>query len=199
MILTRGILRKAGFINRPVIIFINDNFLMGNCKMITQKELKELLHYNPESGIFTRKISTSSKAMKGYSAGTLNKVSGYIQISINYKIYKAHRLVWLYVYGVWPKDEMDHINHIRDDNRIVNLREVNNQENHKNMSVNVSNTSGITGVVWNKKREMWQSQIKINYKCIFLGCHLDKFEAICARKSADNKHGFHENHGVNLK
>ena len=92
--------------------------------MITQEELKELLDYNPETGLFTWNVYNNIKNKT--TAGTFN--DGYIQIKIKQKIYQAHRLAWLYVYGEWPKGQIDHINGIRDDNRIENLRDVTNRE-----------------------------------------------------------------------
>jgi len=105
----------------------------------------------------------------------------------------AHRLAWFYMEGEWPTG---HINHIRDDNRWVNLREVSNQENHKNQSISINNKSGVIGVCWNKKARKWHAQIKVNYKAISLGCFSDIHNAIKARKDAEIKYGFHKNHGI---
>ena len=118
--------------------------------MITQKELKDLLHYDPETGVFTWLKSGKGRKANGETRGLTN---GYFTIRINWRQYKAHRLAWLYVYGVWPKGQIDHINHNTTDNRIANLREVTNQENHRNMSLSKNNTSGVTGVYWGKQLE----------------------------------------------
>lgn len=159
---------------------------------ITQEELKKQLHYNPDTGIFTRLIAKQG-ARIGDIAGWYDSY-GYIRISINCKTYKAHRLAWFYVHGEWP-DEVDHIKHIRDDNRISELRAASPAINRKNQSLNIKNTSGVTGVYWDKVRKKWKSQIKVNKKVIALYSLGGKFEAVCARKSAENKYGFHENHG----
>jgi len=163
-------------------------------RIITQKRLKEILHYNPETGIFTWKIRQArSKVSVGDAAGC--KTKGYTRIKINGKLYSSHRLAWLYVYGVFPVNQLDHINHARSDNRIENLREVTNQENHKNVSKHKRNRSGVNGIHWNSRDSNWKSGIMSNGKAIFLGNFTDKFEAICARKSAEVKYGFHSNHG----
>jgi len=160
---------------------------------VNQEELKELLHYNPGTGIFTWLVNRTG----GVKAGDVPcyKSDGYIQISVNNKDYKAHRLAFFYMTGDWPKEQIDHKNHVRDDNRWVNLREATHQENQKNRTISKNNTSGVMGVCWNKKRKKWESNIWINGKQKHLGRFNDKFEAACSRKSAENKHSFHPNHG----
>lgn len=159
--------------------------------MITQKELKELLNYNPDTGIFTWRYSRRG-AKKGSTAGS-NDGYGYTSIRVNSKPYGSHRLAWLYMFGAWPKNQIDHINHDRVDNRIENLREVTRQENGRNLALNKKNTSGVTGV--RRKGNQWYATIGVNGSKVRLGGFKDKFEAICARKSANNKYGFHKNHG----
>ena len=100
------------------------------------------------------------------------------------------------MYGVFPEGLLDHINHNKLDNRLINLRVVSHSVNHKNTPLNRNNTSGITGVYFMTKRNKWMAGIKSNYKAINLGLFKDKFEAICARKSAEVKHKFHSNHGT---
>lgn len=186
--------RNAGFITPLAVNFSNDNFLMRNCSMITQSELKELFRYDPETGLFTRLVYRSPNAKIGYIAGTIG-VAGYIQIKINMQLYQAHRLSWLYMTGEWPENDIDHENHKRSDNRWKNLREVTRAENLKNKSLGKNNTSDVMGVHWEKSFKKWTAYIAMNNKRIFLGRFFDKFEAICRRKSAENKHNFHENHG----
>tara|TARA_R100001244_G_C5089428_1_gene116025 strand:- start:21 stop:518 length:498 start_codon:yes stop_codon:yes gene_type:complete len=162
--------------------------------MITQKQLKELLHYNPDTGIFTNRVRRSQSSKIGDVAGC-NSADGYLAIKISGKKYKGHRLAWLYVSGELPLNQIDHINGITSDNRIVNLRNVSHAENCKNQKLRNTNTSGITGVGWHKGNKKWLSKICVDDKIIHLGVFIDKFEAICARKSASNKYGFHQNHG----
>lgn len=157
---------------------------------MTHKELKERLHYDPLTGIFT--WIKANKQFLGKKAGYLNQE--YIKIKLN-KGYLAHRLAWLYVYGEFPTDCIDHINGIKTDNRISNLRDVSNQTNMKNQKRRNTNKSGITGVFWHKTNKMWTSTISVNYKQIHLGSFSTKEDAISARKTAEIKYKYHQNHG----
>jgi hypothetical protein len=109
-------------------------------QILSQELLKEFLDYNQETGIFTWLKSNSNRIKVGDVAGTKHSY-GYIVIGICGKPEKAHRLAWLYVYGYLPKKQIDHINEIKHDNRICNLREVTNQVNMLNKSKAQSNSS----------------------------------------------------------
>lgn len=162
-------------------------------EMITQKRLKELLNYNHETGIFTWRVSRQGIRINAV-AGTLSK--GYIRIKINYRFYSAHRLAFLYMTGNWPVDQVDHDKHIRNDNRWVNLNQASPATNNKNSSMSDKNTSGHVGVYWNKGNNKWLSQIGVNGKRKHLGYFVDIEDAKAARKSAEIKYGYHENHGM---
>lgn len=159
---------------------------------ITQEELKSLLDYNSDTGIFTWKVQNGPRARVGYPAGTTD---GYVRIKINGILYLAHRLAFLYETGVWPKDQIDHINHIRSDNRFSNIREVTHSENKRNVPIRSDNTSGVTGVFWDKSINKWVSQIMFDNKSVYLGSFNTISEAMKARSDAEIKYGFHENHG----
>ena len=152
--------------------------------MLTQDRLKELLHYNPETGLFIR------KSLKiGNISGYINR-DGYRRIRVDYKAYSAHRLVWLYVYGLFPKDQIDHINGIKDDNRLINLRECNRSENNQNVVSSRSSTSKYLGVSWSKQNNKWRADIKINNKNKYLGyfdIEEDAFAAYCKAKAELHK------------
>lgn len=164
--------------------------------MLTQKRLKELLHYNPDTGVFTWRSSNSNRVMSGSEAGCkLKNRKPYILIRIDGKIYASHRLAFLYMLGDQPKDHVDHIDGNGLNNKWSNLRDVTNQENHKNMKLVKSNTSGICGVSWVKDRLLWHAYIHNSGKRLNLIYTNDFFEACCARKSAERKYGFHRNHG----
>jgi len=158
---------------------------------MTQLQLKSLLHYNPLTGIFTWLYTNKITANP-------NTSSRYCKIRIDYKLYQAHRLAWLYIYGYLPK-EIDHINHDKKDNRIVNLREVTRSENMRNKPRISTNTSGACGVIWNKRNKKWNAQIawRVNGKIVnkWLGTFKNKEDAIIARKEANIKYGFHKLHG----
>ena len=151
---------------------------------ITAERLKELLHYEPETGIFTWKVRTANQVKVGDVAGCPDG-RGYLLIQLQSRLYRAHRLAWLYVYGEWPKDQIDHINRIRSDNRIANLRDVSHKQNNQNKSKPSNNTSGHPGVVWHKRISKWQVKIKHNYKYIHLGYYTNIEDAIAARKAAE--------------
>ena len=162
--------------------------------MLTQKLLKKHLHYDPSTGIFTRLTTASNNAKAGSTPGNIDAY-GYSIFSFMGKKYKAHRLAWLYVYGVWPI-ELDHQNHIRDDNRISNLREVSRKQNMQNTKLYTSNSSGSVGVCWDKSRNRWMAQIRVSGKTVVLGRYKEIKDAIQARRDANTKYGFHKNHGM---
>lgn len=168
--------------------------------MITQEELKKLLHYDPETGIFTW-LKTAARRLKiGQIAGSIRKDKdgkSYTLISVNNKRYLAHRLSWLYTHGEFPDEEIDHISGDGIDNRLCNLRSVSRSENCKNMRRNSKNKSGITGVIWRKDASKWAVQISSGRKKINLGLFNNIFDAACARKNAEIKYEFHKNHGSN--
>ena len=151
---------------------------------LTAGKLRELLHYDPETGIFTRKVRTSPRVKAGDIAGSQGG-GGYLLIRVCSRKYQAHRLAWLYVYGEWPEDQIDHINRDRADNRIANLREVTNKQNQQNASKRSDNTSGYPGVSWYKLDSKWAAKIRHNQKLIHLGCYNAIEEAVAARKAAE--------------
>jgi len=141
--------------------------------VLTQELLKEFVNYNQETGIF-RHIK-ARKGVKLYSiAGTLCR-TGYINISVNGKIYQSHRLAWLYVYGEWPEKHLDHINGNPSDNRIANLRLADISENARNKKLFKNNTSGVKGVTWDKYKFKWKAYVGFNRKLISLG-YFDSIE-----------------------
>lgn len=140
--------------------------------MITQEELKRLLNYDPETGIFTWKEDRFSDR-EGKVAGCKHKLTGYIQIKVFGKMYKGHRLAWLYVYGEFPT-MLDHKNRIKHDNRIANLRVATRSENNFNVSLSNS-TTGVRGVC--KYGKKYRAQIKKEGKHYYLGNYLTLEEA----------------------
>ena len=151
---------------------------------LTAEYLRSILHYDPATGIFTRKVRTSRNVKVGDIVGSQNG-DGYLLISVRSRRHKAHRLAWLYVYGAWPEDQIDHINRNRSDNRISNLREATNKQNMQNASKRSDNTSGHPGVSWYKQKSKWQAKIKHNQKKIHLGSFTTMEEALSARKAAE--------------
>ena len=145
--------------------------------MITQEQLKELLDYNPDTGIFTWKVDRSIAIKKGKVAG-YKRPDGYIVTSINKKLYYLHRLAWLYVHGNFPNNVIDHINKDKSDNKLCNLRDVTTSFNNINCNLRSNNSSGYTGISFVKNINKWRVRIKINKKTKCLGYFLDINEAL---------------------
>lgn len=148
---------------------------------LTQTKLKKMLHYNPDTGLFTWLINNRNEINIGDIAGCLNKITGYIIIGINGKIYQAHRLSWLYMHGYFPEYKIDHKNGKGDDNRWVNLRHVTHSCNMQNQKINKRNTSGFPGIKWSKSEKRWRSQLTVNKRTIYLGLYTNILEAALAR------------------
>lgn len=155
---------------------------------ITQKELKEIIHYDPVTGAMSWR-STDRRL------GWVCPNRGYKLVQIRGRAYRQHRLAFLYMKGRYPV-QIDHVNHETGDNRWANLREAPQEENNRNASRRKDNSSGITGVMrGTRNTRKWRARIHVKGKDTRLGLYDDFFEACCARKSAENLHKFHENHG----
>lgn len=174
--------------------------------------LRLLLRYEPETGrLFWRERPESMFADGGHSAAhcaakwntryagkealTALRVHGYRHGSVLDKQQAAHRVVWALVYGKWPSQDIDHINGDPADNRIINLRLVTKAENMRNQKRYATNKSGATGVNWFKRDRTWQAKITVSGQQVHLGYFKNIDDAIAARKAAEARYGFHENHG----
>jgi len=159
-------------------------------------ELRKVIHYDEESGVVTWRKKLGNRTKVGALVGSVNKHSGYIQVKIYGTQYQLHRLIWLYVYGQYPMGDIDHVNHVRADNRLVNIRDVTRVQNGRNQSLPSTNTSGVVGVYWHKTNKTWIAQIRVKDSGnIPLGSFAKFSEAVDARKLAEVAYGFHENHG----
>lgn len=165
--------------------------------MISIDELKKLVVYDGRVGRFFW-ISKSGKGIKKSKNGEVGSYDshGYRQVRILGNLYKEHQLVWFYVYGEWANNQLDHINHKRDDNRIENLRLSSFEENAKNRPMQKNNKTGHVGVYLSKRTKKYQSYITSNGKRLNLGSFSDIQNAIEARANAEKEHGFHINHGI---
>lgn len=155
--------------------------------MITADRLREVMDYNPQTGIFTWKKKTCKKVVVGSVAGCLTK-EGYVTIRVDGYLMTGHRLAWLYVNGELPSKGIDHKNRDKSDNRICNLRICTPVENGQNASLSKANKSGITGVFFNKKTGKWVSQITVNRKNIILGAYNSIDEAAASRRAAESEY-----------
>jgi hypothetical protein len=183
-----------------------------NRKLPSARLLRRLIEYNPQTGemwwkerpvwMFRDNGQGRKRAAAVWSsryAGTraLNSVhiAGYLEGRIFKKACLAHRVIWTLVRGEWPPKCIDHINGDRADNRIKNLRTVSRGENQKNMRQSVRNTSGITGVRFDKPTSKWRAVIRASGRQTHLGLFDTKAEAARARAAAEVKYGYHPNHG----
>lgn len=150
---------------------------------ISRETLTKFINYNESTGSFLWAVNRGS-IKAGSKAGAVNG-GGYLVIGINYKLYSAHRLAWLYVHGVWPKNFIDHINGVKTDNRISNLREATIRENGQNRIEH--RTGKLVGATYAKDRNMWRAQIEINNKNVRLGQFKTEQEAHKAYVDAKNR------------
>jgi len=154
-------------------------------KSLTLQKLYEMFFYCQETGLFIRKIGVKGSSAGAVSGSQMSK--GYLQIGVNKRKYLAHRLAWFYVYKVWPDGQIDHINGIKTDNRIENLRCVTNKQNHENSGIKSSNSSGFRGVSFYKRDGTWTAQLTHNYKNIYLGRFATKEQAAQAAQEGRAK------------
>ena len=145
---------------------------------LTAERLRELLRYDPETGIFTAAVARAN-LNAGDIAGCPN-AGGYIHIRIDYARYGAHRLAWLWMTGAWPNEKIDHINGDKADNRWCNLREATSAQNCWNRQKASNNTSGFKGVHWHKAHGRWVARIMIDGKRRHLGAFDTPEEAYAA-------------------
>ena len=134
--------------------------------MIDAETLRSLLDYSPVTGVFTWRVTRGGKAHKGDVAGAVNNL-GYILITVDGATYRAHRLAWLYVYGEWPEQYLDHINCVRSDNRIVNLRLATLGQNQANRR----KTKGVLPKGVKKHRKKFAAQICVDGKRMYIGVY----------------------------
>jgi hypothetical protein len=134
---------------------------------LTAERLRQQLSYDQESGIFTWRCYRSNLPPDG-RAGWLDH-GGYVFISVDGRRYLAHRLAWLYVYGQWPDEKIDHIDGCGNNNRIANLRPANCSQNQANRRLNKNNKSGFKGVSWDKQFSRWRATIRSSGKSKHLG------------------------------
>lgn len=163
---------------------------------LTAEEARRLFRYDPETGELYWRVGGGRRKV-GVPAGCVFKPGAnyYRRVSVGHKFYYAHRMAWLVWYGHWPKNEIDHINGDTLDNRIENLRDVDCAENRKNQRISSANTSGALGVRWHGEKGRWQARMQVCRKEIHLGYFDHLEDAVAARKEADKRYGFHENHG----
>ena len=164
--------------------------------MLKYREALELFRYDYETGVLYWRWRVNSRVPKTLEAGTQRKSSGYLSVSVHGRDYSVHRIVMLMCYGFYGEGlEVDHINHVRNDNRLVNLRFVTHGENMRNKSVSSKSTTGVTGVDFLKAHKKYRARIRVDGETIHLGMFETLEEAAAARAEANLKFNFNNNHG----
>lgn len=165
---------------------------ISNITEITQANLQAVFNYNPDTGALTYK-HLSKNGAAGEDATTIHN-EGYRCVSIGKTQYLAHRIIYMYMTGLLP-DQIDHVNHVRNDNTWVNLREVSKRTNSINTSLSKNSSTKVNGVAMHKPTNKYRAYINVDFKQIHLGLFNTIEEATAARAQADLHYGFHTNHG----
>jgi hypothetical protein len=160
---------------------------VGEKEVIDQETVRKLFHYDAESGILLWRYGNGKNVKPWQQAKSLNG-QGYCTVKVNGTNYRVHRLIWLYVYGDFPKEDIDHKNRIRNDNRLCNLRAVSRTDNCQNISLPNHNKSGHIGVSWFDLRKTWTVYVKVNKKNKWLGYYKNLDDAIAARKAGEKQY-----------
>lgn len=176
---------------------------------LTVEFLRQALSYDKDTGrLFWKQerplshFKTPAVAQRwhtvysGKETGLSISKHGYCQMNLSGNVMRVHRVVWAIHHGEWPNEQIDHINGIRTDNRISNLRLANQSENRRNAAIHSNNASGCSGVYFDNQSRKWRARINSKKRrYIHLGSFKDLNQAIAARKAAEIKYGYHENHG----
>jgi HNH endonuclease len=147
--------------------------------------IAELVSYDPYTGIITRKFSKQPGGPIGSRADGPIDHTGYRRVLVGGKRYAAHRLAWFLTYGVWPPEQVDHINRIRTDNRLCNLRLATRVQNLGNAARSKRNSTGVKGVYLRKDNHQWESSITVGTKRFRLGYYPTLALATECRRFAD--------------
>lgn len=186
---------------------------MAKRPLPTPDELRQLLWYEPETGkLFWRERGAEwfahctpghqDRIRKGWNAAWSGKEAGvtgpygYNTVTVQALHLMAHRIIWCMEHGHWPNEQIDHIDGDRVNNRLENLRECTHTENQRNMRRSRSNTSGVTGVYWDKKISRWKAEVSLKSRKIYVGVFRDLKEAETAVKAKRAELGFSDRHGT---
>ncbi|AUE23479.1 HNH endonuclease [Escherichia phage vB_EcoS_HSE2] len=157
----------------------------------------DYFRYDTNTGKLYWRVTNSNRAPAGSEVAAVRNW-GYVCVRLHGRTFQAHRIIWDMMKPenkLQPGEEIDHIDHNRENNLLSNLRKTTRKENSRNLSLARNNTSGVTGVRFDKSRGKWRAEIKVKKRVIHLGRFETIDDAIAARKAAEVKYGFHENHG----
>ncbi len=156
---------------------------------LTHERLQEILNYDPETGVFTWRISPRYGISPGDRAGAISG-KGYRHIQIGGAKYRCNRLAWFFMKGEWPTHQIDHKNRNRTDDCFDNLRDATGDQNQWNTSAKRNSKTGIKGVYWHPKLLKFTADIRVNGRTKHLGVFETLAAAVDARnKAAANAHG----------
>lgn len=157
--------------------------------ILTEKRLKSLLKYEPDTGVWTWLMTRNHRSRAGSRAGTIHR-NGYRIIEIDGRSYRSSRLAYLYMTGNHSAELIDHIDHKKDNDAWVNLRQASHNQNQYNQKMRVDNTSGVKGVRWEKQAGKWRADIKFQGKSMYLGLFTtleSAAEAVASTRAALHK------------
>lgn len=188
LLIKNDILKGDDIMTKPIL---TKTPFERNIEKNIYKRLHEILHYDPNSGVFTWAVNgkRNAKYKIGDVAGAIH-IDGYIVISFMSQSFSAHRLAWLYVYGEFPKNQIDHIDRDKQNNRINNLRDVSIAVNAQNTTRSDNTYTGIVGVICERFDKVWVASIMLNGKSIYLGHHKTLLNAAKARYRAEKKYKY---------
>lgn len=158
----------------------------------TQAALLNVFSYNTQSGELTHTYTTLSGAQD--SLATFAHSRGYLSVCVGKTQYLAHRVIYLMMTGNWP-EHIDHINHIKHDNRWDNLRNTSQEDNNRNMPKQTNSTTGILGVSLHQPTGKYRAYISVKGRAKHLGLFDTVAAAKAARETANAIYGYHHNHG----
>lgn len=171
-------------------IFPDTTRMRAKQDALSAEKLRKILDYCPVNGTFRWLVRVNGRWPAGSLAGSVNN-RGYSRIGIGKHVYLAHRLAWFYVHGAWPRNQVDHDNGRRSDNRLCNLRLATKSQNSQNCCIYRNNKSGYKGVSWKEDRSKWRAAINIKGKQVVLGYFYNIKEAHLAYTDASTS-----NYGV---
>lgn len=152
---------------------------------IPVETLRELLSYDPATGVLCWRVARSNRVQPGVPITKTSPSTGYVRVTVNKKVLAAHRVAWVLTTGKWPEGVVDHINGVKTDNRMINLRDVTRADNCLNrVGTQTNKQTGDLGVFFDKRRGAWYAQICRHGKTRHLGTFKSQQEAACAAVNA---------------
>lgn len=186
-------------------------------KLLDQNYVRSRFDYDPETGRCFWKVAKAEHFLsngkqkpetiakrfnkmhpEGSEAFTTNTASGYKQAKLKGNTYALHRVIWLWMTGEWPEDQIDHFNHIRNDNRWTNLIEATSKQNNRNRKLPNNNQSGYMGVYYIPRVKKWIVYLSIDGKQKYLGYASSPEDGWNIRKEAQNKYDYSATHGQKI-